>query len=69
MSELLVEMTGISKSFPGVLALACLAAFLGFLVNGFAEYNFGDHEILVLLWTTVGLAVTAGRIASDVHDT
>ncbi len=42
-------------------ALGALAAFIAFLINGFAEYNFGDHEILVLLWTCAGIAVSAGR--------
>ncbi len=46
----------------GTIALGALAAFIGFLVAGLAEYNFGDHEILVLLWTTVGLCVIAGRM-------
>jgi O-antigen ligase len=45
------------RSFRGDLALGALAAFAGFLVNGLAEWNFGDHEIVVLLYMTVGLAV------------
>ncbi len=47
----------------GAVALGALAAFAGFLVNGMAEYNFGDHEIVLLLWMTFGLvnaAVAAG---------
>ncbi len=43
----------------GALALGALAAFAGFLVNGMAEYNFGDHEIVLLMWTTVGLVNAA----------
>ncbi len=46
----------------GALALGSLAAFAGFLVNGMAEYNFGDHEIVLLLWMTLGLANTAATI-------
>jgi O-antigen ligase len=41
------------------LTLGALAAFTGFLVNGLTEYNFGDHEIVALLWTVVGVAITA----------
>jgi hypothetical protein len=43
----------------GALALGALAAFTGFLVNGMAEYNFGDHEIVLLMWTTFGLVNAA----------
>ncbi|MBE0645919.1 MAG: O-antigen ligase family protein [Bacteroidetes bacterium] len=43
----------------GALALGALAAFTGFLVNGMAEYNFGDHEIVLLLWMTFGLVNAA----------
>ncbi len=43
----------------GALALGALAAFVGFLVNGMAEYNFGDHEIVLLIWMTVGLVNAA----------
>jgi O-antigen ligase len=52
-------------SFAGVLAIGCLACFLAFLANGFGEYNFGDHEILVLLWMTVGLSVTANMMTQQ----
>lgn len=46
----------------GAVLLGAMAAFTGFLVNGMAEYNFGDHEIVLLLWTTVGIAITAGSV-------
>lgn len=46
----------------GAVMLGAIAAFAGFLVNGMAEYNFGDHEIVLLLWTTVGIALTAGAV-------
>jgi O-antigen ligase len=39
-----------------------LAAFVGFQVNGVFEWNFGDHEIAVLLWFSVGLAFAAVRL-------
>ncbi|MBL0175962.1 MAG: O-antigen ligase family protein [Ignavibacteria bacterium] len=47
----------------GHIALGALAAFIGFAANGVAEYNFGDHEILVLLWTSVGLTLAAAAVA------
>jgi O-antigen ligase len=39
-----------------------LAAFVGFQVNGLFEWNFGDSEIAMLLWLTVGLAFAVDRI-------
>jgi O-antigen ligase len=47
----------------GTLALGALAAFAGFLVNGMAEYNLGDHEIALLLWTTLCVVNTAAAAA------
>jgi hypothetical protein len=34
-------------------------------VHGLFEWNFGDHEIAVLLWFTVGLALVAQRLALE----
>jgi O-antigen ligase len=42
--------------------LGSMAIFAGFLVNGFFEWNFGDHEIMVFVWFSVGLALAAGRL-------
>ncbi len=53
------------ESYAGMLTLGALAAFVGFAINGMAEYNFGDHEILVLLWTSVGVAVAASNLRSS----
>ena len=45
----------------GSIALGAVAAYAGFLVNGLFEWNFGDHEIAVYLWCTVGLALVAQK--------
>jgi len=39
------------------------AAVAGFLVAGLAEYNFGDSEVILVLWTVMALAVTVAREA------
>ncbi|MCZ7556400.1 MAG: O-antigen ligase family protein [Bacteroidia bacterium] len=49
------------ESMPGTIALGAMAAFIGFLVNGLAEYNVGDHEIVLMLWMIVGVTVAAAR--------
>jgi O-antigen ligase len=37
------------------LVVACLAAVTGFLVAGLAEYNFGDSEVVMVLWALMAL--------------
>lgn len=49
----------------GSLALGALAVFVGFHVNGLFEWNFGDQEIIILLWFSVGLALAANRFVRD----
>lgn len=46
----------------GTAALGCFAAYVGFQVNGLFEWNFGDHEIAVLLWFSVGLALVSQKL-------
>jgi len=50
-------------SFRGALAAGVLAAYAGFHVLGLFEYNFGDHEVMVLVWFMIGLAAPAGNAA------
>jgi O-antigen ligase len=38
-------------------ALAALSVFLAFSINGFFEWNFGDQEIITMVWFCVGLAL------------
>lgn len=42
-------------------ALGAMAVFAGFLMNGIFEWNFGDHEIMVFVWFTVGLSLAVDR--------
>lgn len=41
--------------FASSYALGAMAAFVGFLFSGLAEWNFGDHEIITMVWFTLGL--------------
>jgi len=36
------------------------AAVTGFLVAGLAEYNFGDAEVVMVLWAIMALPFTVG---------
>ncbi len=50
--------------FRGSVALGALAVFVGFQVNGLTEWTFGDQELVVLFWSTVGLTLAAGRMTA-----
>ena len=49
--------------FAGSLALGALAVLAGFHVNGLFEWNFGDAEIIMLVWAIVGLVLAALKLA------
>lgn len=51
----------------GNTALGCFAAYIGFHINGLFEWNFGDHEIALLLWFTVGLALVSRKLFGSNH--
>lgn len=42
--------------------LGSFASFLAFQVNGLFEWNFGDTEVIMFLWITVGLTLAATRV-------
>jgi len=50
------------EALSRTIALGAIAVFSGFMVNGIFEWNFGDHEVMVFIWFTVGLRVSAGRL-------
>jgi O-antigen ligase len=43
--------------------LGGVLAVVGFLVGGLTQYNFGDAEVVIALWFTVGLLMRAGQLA------
>lgn len=46
----------------GSVALSGLAIMAGFHVNGLFEWNFGDAEIIMVVWAVLGLTLAAGKI-------
>ncbi len=50
-----------AEPFIRNIALGSVAVFTGFMVNGIFEWNFGDHEIMVFVWFTVGLCLAANN--------
>ncbi len=47
----------------GTWTLASLAAFLAFNLNGFFEWNFGDAEVITIIWFITGLALAANTLS------
>lgn len=45
------------------ISLGAISVFSGFMVNGVFEWNFGDHEIMVFVWFSVGLCLAVEKIA------
>ncbi|MEW5800268.1 MAG: O-antigen ligase family protein [Bacteroidota bacterium] len=52
-----------NDALPRNVSLGALSIFTGFLINGLFEWNFGDHEIMVFIWFTVGLCIAINSIA------
>jgi O-antigen ligase len=46
----------------GSFVLGALAVFVGFQINGLMEWSFGDQEVVLLFWTTLGLTLALGRL-------
>jgi O-antigen ligase len=47
----------------GSITLGALGVFVGFLVMGMTEWSFGDQEVVLLLWISVGMAIAAGHLS------
>jgi len=49
------------RGIRNTVAIAALASFIAFLTAGLTEWNFGDHEIITMIWFVVGLSVAAAN--------
>lgn len=43
--------------FSGSCVLGALAVFVGLQVNGLTEWSYGDQEVVIMFWTTLGIAL------------
>ncbi|HED07712.1 MAG TPA: hypothetical protein ENI57_06330, partial [Ignavibacteria bacterium] len=53
------------EDFISSYALGALASFSAFLVAGLTEWNFGDHEIITLVWFTFGLNIALYKLSKS----
>ena len=54
-----------NERFMKSVVLGALAAYTGFLVNGLFEWNFGDSEVIMLVWLFAGLALATERLLEE----
>jgi O-Antigen ligase len=50
--------------FPRALALGAFGGLIGFFVSGLVHYNWGDSEVVMVLYLIMGLSLSVGRLAS-----
>lgn len=48
--------------FSYAFVLGAIGAISSFIVSGFTEYNFSDHEIIVFVWFTTGMTLALAKI-------
>ena len=48
---------------------AATAVFLAFNINGFFEYNFGDAEIITMIWFCTGVSLAASKAVGGTAQT
>jgi len=53
------------EKFLKAITLGSLASFFGFLMNGFFEWNFGDAEVIMLIWFTLGLSLATEKLEEE----
>lgn len=55
-----------TKEIPFVssFTLGAMASYVGFLISGLAEWNFGDQEIITMVWFTLGLSIAFYRTSA-----
>ncbi len=50
-----------NEPFAASYALGAAGAFVAFLVAGLTEWNFGDHEIITMIWFMLALSIAFAR--------
>lgn len=50
-----------SVPFASSFSLGAIGGYVSFLVAGLTEYNFGDHEVITLVWFTLALSMAFAR--------
>lgn len=59
---MLIKLIGSKSHMIAIFARGIFTVVIGFLINGLAEWNFGDSEVVTILWFVVGLALSAWHL-------
>ena len=51
--------------FVSSYSLGVIGTFVSFLISGLTEWNFGDHEIITMVWFTLGLNIAFYNFYND----
>jgi len=54
-----------NSDFLSSLSLGINGAFIAFVFSGLTEWNFGDHEIITMVWFLIGLNIAVSKITSN----
>jgi O-antigen ligase len=54
--------------FPRAAAAGSIAVFVGFQIAGLTEWTFGDQEIVILFWLSIGLALAVNALVPQEGD-
>lgn len=65
----LVHLSNVKKlkgvPFASSFSIGAVGAYTSFLAAGLTEYNFGDHEVITLVWFTLALSIAFVRIPTN----
>ena len=66
---LAAKLMGSRSRLTGIFAGGILAALVGFQVNGLAEWNFSDSEVVTIVWFLTGLLLALYRLTHGPNST
>jgi O-antigen ligase len=56
-SKFKIQNSGENSALESGILLGCFGGLVGFIVSGFAHYNFGDAEVVMIFYLLMGIAV------------
>jgi len=59
---MVIKLIGSKSHMIATFARGIFTVVIGFLISGLAEWNFGDSEVVTILWFVVGLALSAWHL-------
>ena len=51
--------------FPAAVSLGAIAVFIGFQIAGLTDWTFGDQEVVILFWISVGLSLAVNKVVPE----